>query len=187
MKKTIKPKRVGNKVIIPCRLSYVHLDAPWSSCEEHAKKYSVSCIIPKEDKETRQVIDEALKVAEQQGVQSQWRGTLPKKLKMPVQDGDEREDAAYGNSIYISASNKSAVPTFNRLQESIPATDIYSGCYAAVSISFFPYSTGSKGIGAGLNAVLFLDHGEKLGGGGGNAVQDFDGLDLGADDDINDL
>lgn len=187
MAKTIKPKRVGKKVIIPCRLSYVHLDAPWSSCAEHQKKYSVSCIIPKDDKETLEAVNAAIEEALTEGKSKNWGGIVPKKLKMPMQDGDERDDQAYSNAHYISASNKNAVPTLNRLQESIPPSDFYSGCYAAVSITFFPYSTGSKGVGAGLNAVLFLEHGDKLGGDGGNAKADFDGIDLGVDDSLNDM
>ena len=44
-------------------------------------------------------------------------------------------------------------------------TQVYSGCYARVSINAFPYSnSGNKGISFGLNNVQFLQDGEPLGG-----------------------
>jgi len=62
--KRIKPKRNGSRVVFMCRLSYVHLDAPWSGSQDNEKKYTVSCIIPKDDKDTidavKAAIDEAL-------------------------------------------------------------------------------------------------------------------------------
>lgn len=184
--KRIKPKRVGTKVIIPCRLSYVHLDAPWSGSEQNEKKYSVSCIIPKDDKETVDVINAAIAEAKQAGKTSKWGGKIPGNLKIALHDGSERDDEAYEDSVFFGASSKQPVPTLNRLQEAIPPTDVYSGCYAMVSVTFFPYDTGSKGIGAGLNAVLKTDEGERLGG-GGDASKDFDGMDLGVEDSLDDL
>ena len=188
MEKRIQPKRVGTKVIIPCRVSYVHLDAPWSNDDKSDKKYSLSCIIPKDDKETIAVIDAAIAEAKQSGVSSKWNGKMPRTLKNPVHDGDaERpDDEAYKGAIYMGANSKTAVRTLNRLRQDIPATDIYSGCYALVSITFFPYSGSSNGIGAGLNIVMKTDDGEKLGG-GGDPTKDFDGMDLGVDEGLDDM
>jgi hypothetical protein len=88
--------------------------------------------------------------------------------------------------MYFGANSKTAVPTLNRLQEPIPPQEIYSGCYGVVSVTFFPYAGAANGIGAGLNAVLLTEKGDKLGS-GGNAAKDFEGMDLGVDDSLNDL
>lgn len=186
--KKIQPKRDGTRVVIPCRLSYVHLDAPWSNREGNEKKYSVSCIISKDDKESVEVINAAIKAAKEQGKVSKWQGKIPSGVKTVVHDGDaERaDDEAYSNAIFFNANSKNAVPTLNRLKENIPPTDIYSGCYGLVSVNFFPYAGSGAGVGAGLNAVLKLEDGEKLGN-AGNAANDFNGMDFGADDELDDL
>ena len=188
MAKKISPKRTGSKVGFPCRLSYVHLDAPWSNDEKSEKKYSVSCIIPKEDKETIAAINAAIEEAKQTGVTSKWNGKMPRTVKTPLHDGDENrpDDEAYAKAMYLGANSKMAVPTLNRLKQAIPATDVYSGCYGVVSVTFFPYSGSSNGIGAGLNIVLKTDDGEKIGG-GGDPVKDLDGMDFLDDGDLDSL
>jgi hypothetical protein len=52
-------------------------------------------------------------------------------------------------------------------------SEFYSGCFGRASISFFAYNTsGSKGIGCGLNNVQKLKDGDKLGG-SATAAEDF--------------
>ena len=63
--KRIKPKRIGNKVVIPCRLSFVHLDAPWSKNDQIEKRYCVSCIVPKDDRETIAAVEAAIEEGKQ--------------------------------------------------------------------------------------------------------------------------
>ncbi len=185
--KRIKPKRIGNKVVIPCRLSFVHLDAPWSKNDQIEKRYCVSCIVPKDDRETIAAIEAAIEEGKQMGKAGKWNGKIPRLKEGPWYDGDEtRDDEAYRNSMYFGANSKTAVPTLNRLQEPIPPQEIYSGCYGVVSVTFFPYAGAANGIGAGLNAVLLTEQGDKLGS-GGNAAKDFEGMDLGVDDSLNDL
>jgi hypothetical protein len=43
-------------------------------------------------------------------------------------------------------------------------TEIYSGMFACVSVAFFGYATGKKGIGCGLNNIMKVADGEPLGG-----------------------
>lgn len=186
--KGFEAKRNGTKAIFLCRLSYSHLDAPWSNIEGGEKKYSVSCIIPKDDKKTIAIIEEAIETAKEEGKAKKWKGSIPKKLTLPLRDGDEeREDLAYSDSMFMNASSRQKVPVLNRLKELIDPTEAYSGCYALVSVNFFPYdSAGNKGIGAGLNSVLKWADGEKLGGGDGS--HDFDDIDTGLnDEDLDDL
>ena len=86
------------KVIVPCRLSYAHLWEP-DSINGSEPKYSVSCIIDKNDKETIAKIRKAIEVAKDEG-KGKWGGKIPANLKLPLRDGDidRPEDEAYQNS-----------------------------------------------------------------------------------------
>ena len=52
------------KVIVPCRLSYLHAFEP-DSINGSEPKYSVSCIIDKNDKETITKIQKAIEIAKE--------------------------------------------------------------------------------------------------------------------------
>ena len=190
IKKRAPKMKTPTTVIFQARLSYVHLDKPWSGAEGNEPKYSVSCIIPKSDTETVAAIEKAIKAAVDDGVTKIWKGKTPNvkasNFKYPLKDGDvERpDDEAYAGCMYLGANSKKAVPCFNRLQEKIAPEDVYSGCWALVQVGFFPFDQGSKGVGCGLNAVLKVADDERLGGGEASA-SDFDGM--GLDDDGDDL
>ena len=185
--KRIKPKENGTtKVIFLCRLSYCHLDAPWSGTPGNEPKYSVSCIIPKDDVETVAAVKAAIARAYEEGVTKVWKGARPpmqsSNFKYPLKDGDldRPDDEAYRGAFFLSASSKTEVPVLNRLKEPIKPTDAYSGCWALVSVNFFAFKQGVCGVGGGLNAVLKYADDEKLGG-IGNAAADFNEFDLGED------
>ena len=56
-------------------------------------------------------------------------------------------------------------------------SEIYSGIYAFVNVTFFPYAFGGKkGIGCGLGPVMKRRDGEPLGGGRMSAAQAFGAL-----------
>lgn len=180
-KKRIKAVRNGTRVILQCRLSFVHLAEPWSGTEGNEKKYSVSCIVPKEDKETVAALKAAFEQALEEGTAKCWKGKKPNpaasNFKRPIKDGDidRPDDAAYAGSFFFTASSKSKPATLNRLKQEIPAEEVYSGCQALVSVNLFPYAQGSNGVAAGLNSVLFYADGERLGG-GGDGRHDFDDI-----------
>lgn len=194
MKESIKKRAPKSKtpttVIFQARLSYVHLDQPWAGAEGNEPKYSVSCIIPKDDVETVAAIEKAIDTAVREGVTKIWKGKTPNvrasNFKYPLKDGDvERpDDEAYAGCMFLGANSKKPVPCFNRLQERIDPQEVYSGCWALVQVGFFPFDQGSKGVGAGLNAVLKVADDDRLGGGEASA-SDFDGM--GLDDGKDDL
>ena len=190
--KRIKPKRNGSRVVFMCRLSYVHLDAPWSGRQDNEKKYTVSCIIPKDDKDTIDAVKAAIDEALTAGVPQVWKGVKPNlrssNFKYPLKDGDDErpDDEAYAGAMFLSASSKTEVPVLNRLKERISPNEAYSGCYAMVSVNFFAFSKGSNGVAAGLNAVLKYADGERLGG-AGDGSRDFDSYDFGVDESLSDL
>ncbi|MCH5241775.1 MAG: DUF2815 family protein [Muribaculaceae bacterium] len=183
--KQFKPQKKGDRLFIRARLSYVHLDAPWAGNEGADKKYSVSCIVPKDDKETITFLEKEIEAAKAEGKTKKWGGVIPKKLSLPLRDGDEeKEDEAYKNSMFFSASSQQPVKTFDRGTQECEPSKIYSGCWGIVSLKLFPYdAAGNKGIGAGLNQVMFWADDDTLGGASqGNDFEDIEGIDMDGED-----
>ncbi|MDR9795244.1 DUF2815 family protein [Aeribacillus pallidus] len=157
------------------RLSYVHVFQP-QSIDGGEEKYSTSILIPKEDKETLRKIKTAIEAAKELG-KSQWGGKIPANLKLPLRDGDEErpDDEAYAGHYFINASSKTkpgiAKPIGKtpdgktKFEEITDSTEVYSGCYARVSINFYPFNkNGNRGIAVGLNNIVKVQDGEPLGG-----------------------
>lgn len=163
------------KVIVPCRFSYAHLWEP-DSINGSDPKYSVSCIISKEDKDTIAKIKKAIEVAKEEG-KGKWGGKIPANLKTPLRDGDidRPEDEAYADSMFLNANSKQAPQIVDRqVQPILDQSEVYSGCFGRVSITFYAYnSNGNKGIAAGLGNVQKLKDGEPLGS-RTNASDDFE-------------
>lgn len=91
----------------------------------------------------------------------------PKNLKCPFRDGDEERDGKeYENAIFLNAGSKNKPGIVDRQMNPIMDKDeFYSGCYARASLTFYPYDqAGNKGVGTGLNNLLFWDDGERLDG-----------------------
>lgn len=184
-----------NKVILKnVRLSYCHLWEPHSIEGEDKKKFSVSIIIPKSDKKQIKEVKAAIEAAKElgKGNKPKWKGKVPGTLRLPLRDGDtdRPEDSAYENSYFINANSNTRPGIVDKNTNPIMDQDeVYSGCYGAVSVTFYPYETPSNGVAAGLNHVMKLKDGEPLGG-RSTAEADFADLDLSDledDDDDDDM
>lgn len=77
----------ATKLVIPCRISFANIFEPKSINGSEAK-YSVSCLIPKDDKKTLLAIHKAVEAAKEDGKVRKWGGKLPPNLKLPLRDGD---------------------------------------------------------------------------------------------------
>ena len=180
----VTAKRIGTKVTTgKVRLSYAHLFEP-HAIEGNEPKYSVSVIIPKSDKETLQAIKEAVTEAKEQG-KGKWGGKVPANVKTPLRDGDvDREgDEAYAGCYFLNANskNKPGIVDIN-VQPILDATEVYSGCYARLTLNFYAYNAnGNKGIAAGLGNVQKLEDGDPLGG-FTRAEDDFEVIESAEDD-----
>lgn len=157
---------VATKVIVPCRLSYLHCWEP-NSINGGDPKYSVSAIIPKSDTKTVAAINVAIEQAKKESI-SKWGGKIPNNLKMPLRDGDiERpDDEAYKNSYFFNANSRQAPQVVDgKVQAILDQSEVYSGCYGRISVTFYGYnSNGNRGIAAGLGNIQKLKDGEPLGG-----------------------
>jgi hypothetical protein len=187
---------IGNKVVTPSpvRLSYVNLfeasKMKVNGVEQPGDpKYRVQLMIPKSDTVLVDEIKEALTNAYMEAKAARWGGKIPfiEEKKKGLRDGDvEHPDKPeYAGYYFISCSNKmepGLLSNFTdangkRLKITDPV-DLYSGCWAYVSISFYGYSNVSVGISTTIHNVLkypgapkgFTD--EKLAG-GASAEEDF--------------
>lgn len=168
---------VGNRVVTnEVRISYANIWKP-KSINGSAERYSVSIIISKEDKETLDLINKAIDQAINDGI-AKFGGKKPNKaaIKLPLRDGDlEKNDEAYADAYFINCNSKTAPQIVG--PDRLPITDeteVYSGCYARVSINFYAFNTnGNKGIACGLGNIQKTRDGESLGGGRISAADDF--------------
>lgn len=166
------------------RLSYAHLFEP-QSIQGSKPKYSVSLIIPKSDRETIGKIERAIDAAIEAGI-GKFGGKRPNKaaLKLPLRDGDtERDDEAYAGCFFVNANSTLPPEVVDQdLNPALSPAEVYSGCYARVSLSFYAFNTnGNRGIACGLGNVQKLRDGEPLGGGRTSAADDFAAFSTGDD------
>ena len=149
------------------RLSYANVWEP-ASINGGNPKYSVSLIIPKHDEKTVDAINAAIDAAIRDGA-SKFGGKIPNRaaLKLPLRDGDtERDDEAYKGCWFINANSTTAPQIVDRsVQPILDRSEVYSGCYARVSINFYAFNTnGNKGVACGLGNIQKVRGGAPLGG-----------------------
>ena len=165
------------------RFSYLIVNEP-KAINGGTPKYSVSLIIPKSDTVTVEKIKAAIKAAYEEG-QGKLKGngkTVPplKAIKTPLRDGDEErpDDEAYAGCYFINANSKTAPQIVDkRVRPILDRSEVYSGVYAHVSLSFYAFNTnGNKGVACGLGNIQKVRDGEPLGG-RTNASSEFETLD----------
>jgi len=168
MAKSVKTKFVTDKI----RFSFAHVFEP-AATPSGSLKYSVSVLIPKSDKAGVARFNAAFDKVKQDNP-TFWGATIPKNLKGGLRDGDEERegDAVYAGHYFFNASSNERPGVVDA--DLNPITDkgeFYSGCYGRASVTMYPYDqSGSKGIAFGLNNVMKLEDGEKLGGATSAAV-----------------
>lgn len=152
---------------INTRLSYANIWEP-KSINGGKEKYSVSLIIPKSDTKTVTAIEKAIDAAIEEGI-GKFGGKKPNKavLKLPLRDGDlEKDNINYKDAYFINANSITAPQIVDKqVQPILDQTEVYSGCYARVSISFYAFNTnGNRGVACGLGNIQKIRDGEPLGG-----------------------
>lgn len=162
------------------RLSYVHVFEPYSSKPDQEKRFSCVILIPKSDKRTIKAIQKAQQAALEAG-KGKFGGKIPSNWKSTLHDGDEEADLEknpeYEGHYYMSIGAKTRPGVVDQnVQPILDSTEVYSGCYARVSMNAFAYNTnGNRGISFGLNHIQKLADGDFLGG-RSRAEDDFDSV-----------
>ncbi len=152
-------KVVTNKVT----LDYPRLIKPKSNSKfaDSEPRYGITVIIPKDDVETIEKINRAIKAGIDSGC-----FTGVNNIKLPLKDGDEIHpgEILYKNSMYLYASS-SFKPRLvdSKVQEiKFRMNEFQCGTYAKVCMQFEHYNyDGIKGIKAELISVQILN-GNKL-------------------------
>lgn len=154
------------------RFSYVHVFEPRSVGENDKPKYSVTLLIPKEDKATMAKIKAAIEVAKANWSSAHNGAPAPQKTVLHDGDGTRSSDGqpfgteCKGHYVLTASSARKPVIVYPDKTPLTEPTELYSGCYGKAIINFYCYEVpGNKGISAGLNGIMFLDDGEPLAGG----------------------
>lgn len=167
------------------RLSYARLITPKPN-DKGTDVWSVLLLIPKKDKATFAKLKAAAEKALENGISNGKlkKGTSLKNAWTTLKDGDERDDLdeapEYAGNWYMNVNAYRRPGVVDRHKDPITdERDIYSGCYARVSISAYPfnYENTKRGITFGLENVQKLREGEPLGGAAAAPEDDFDDLD----------
>lgn len=158
------------------RLSYVHLFKPCAFSAGSEEKFSVTILLPKSDTATKARIDAAIEEAKRLGAADKWNGVVPPILATPVYDGDGTRpsdglpfgDECKGHWVFTASSKADYPPEVvdANMNPIIDQSQVYSGIYAKVCVTFFPYLFGGakKGIGCALGPVMKVADGPALGG-----------------------
>ena len=182
-------KNEGKTVVFgPCRLSYTHLFSKYApDGDSDNGKYMTNVLIPKEEKETVKALNRAIEAAKKAGIVSKWDGKEPKKLDLPLRDGDtdKEDDEVYAGHYFVNAKCTTRPGVVDKHRSPImDEDDVYSGMWAIVSVTFFPYNvSGNKGVACGLNNVMKTKDDARLGG-RTSAESDFSEIDMEEDDDL---
>jgi hypothetical protein len=180
------------------RISRVSLATPFKNTKTNASgekgkdKYHVDAIL--DDKHPQ---FEAVRQLMRAAIVNKFKDEAPvvqqqivanNKLALHRGDIDRAGKPEYAGKYYISANNEDQ-PTIVVFENGISISNRgtpevltpthakfpYSGCYADVILTFFAYAhpSGSKGVSAQLDGVMFRKHGEKLRGSSVAAVGEF--------------
>ena len=162
------PKIVNETKVVfgPCRLSFTHVFNKYSPNGEGEGKYMTNVLIPKSEKKTIKALDQAIEAAKKAGVVSKWGGKEPKKLDMPLRDGDDKEDDVYQDHFYINAKCNTRPGVVDKNKNPIvDEEEMYSGVWAFVSVTFYAYDvSGNRGVACGLNNLMKFKEDDHLGG-----------------------
>ncbi len=177
------------KVITPeFRVSFPAIFKP--SEYNGKEKFGVTMLFPKStdiSKLKKMCIDVA---------KEKWGEKLPRPLKTPFRDGNEKDLDKYPS--FEDATFCAAQTLFQpglvdeTLQPIIDESEFYAGCYARASVSAFAWEfQGKKGVSLNLINVQKLRNGDKLGGrttaeNEFEAVEKLAPVDLASDDEYDD-
>lgn len=166
------------------RLSFVHLFKPYAFTPGQEEKYSCTILVPKTDTDTMNRLNAAIEVAKRKGTVDKWGGVMPPVVPTPIYDGDGVKPSdgmpfgpeCKGHWVFTASAKADYPPEVvdKHGNPIINQSEIYSGIYGRVNVSFFAYAFGGKkGVGCGLGPVQKLEDGEPLGGSAPTAAQAF--------------
>lgn len=177
-------------IIGKVRFSYLNAVEPRKTPNDQLK-YSVCCLVPKEDTKLVNAILEGIDAARARGVElGKFSKVQSKGVRIPLRDGDKELEAGqkqgkeYEGMWFFNCTSDNKPGIVGRNGKPLMDTEeLFSGCWGYVDVGFFPYSAGgNKGVGAGLNNLMLWSQDERLDG-RQSAEDAFSAI---ADDDVED-
>lgn len=148
--------------------------------------FRTSALIPKKDKALIAQIEEAIEEAKEYGKTAKWGGKIPRNLKIAFQDGDDTDLEKYpeneGHFLLNCRSKKKVGLVDTDRQPILDASEVYSGCWAYLSVSSFAYDNESKGVSFFLNNIMKARDDEAFGGGASTPDEDFAEIEVDEED-----
>lgn len=149
------------------RFSYVNLFQPKAPFNNPAgePRYSVTILVPKTNAAAKAILDQEVAQVIEAAIRSKWGGIRPPQPAICIHDGDQprpSDGAAYGEEcrgcwVFTASSKEKPFVVDSQVQPIIDFTQVYSGMWGNVSISFYAYhQAGKKGVGCALNGVQKL-------------------------------
>lgn len=146
------------------RINYPNLFIPRKVEYSDESRYSVSILIPKNDIETMEKINETIFKSKEKGLLV-W-GDIPENIKTPLRDGDleKPDNENYKNHYFINATSKFKPGVVDkRIKEIKNPEEIYPGCYCRASIEFYPFNINNQcGIGCSIKNLQKVSDGERI-------------------------
>lgn len=162
----------------PVRLTFCYLP-------DDEGVFRTSVLIPKKDKALIKQIEDAIDEAKEYGKGAKWGGKIPRNLKVAFQDGDDTDLDKYpeneGHMLLNARSKKKVGLVDTDRQPILDASEVYSGCWAYVSVTSFAYNNESKGVSFFLNNIMKARDDEAFGG-SSSPDEDFAEVEIDEDD-----
>lgn len=130
-------------VLTNVRLSYTHLTEPYAQQQGQEPKYGATILVPKSDPSNKAKIDAAIQAAAQRG-REKYGQAFPAQPKISVHDGDglrPSDNQPFGEEcrgcwVFTASSKQRPNVVDLNLQPILDSTQLYSGMYANVGVTF---------------------------------------------------
>lgn len=184
--KKTKEKLVTRGISPKMRTSFPNLEKPRASFKNQKPAFSVQLLISKTATGAEAEAWKDFKRLAFNAAVNKWgpKENWPEGLKWPWKDGDTHKSLkklkSHKGMWCIEARTYNKPGTLGMDKEACEPKEIYAGCFVRASVNFYAYGDdgdANVGVSCGLNNVVKVANGEKLGG-QTNAKDDFADLEI---------
>ena len=174
----------SSKLMTPeFRVSFPAVFKPDSFSDDQEKKYKVTMLFPKETD-----LAAMYKMAEEV-CREKWGKDIPKNLRNPFRDGEEKDLDGYAGMFFVNCSTKQKPGVVDmNVQPIIDESEFYAGCWAKATVTCYAYGgPGTKyraGVAFGLQN-LQKQRDDDAFSGRSKAEDDFTAVETGSEDPAN--
>lgn len=160
------------------QFSYPCLMKPKRNTLNNKEEYSVDILFTKDTDLSE--IQNAINIALEKKFGTD-KSKHPKKLKLPIKDGDEKGTPEYTGKFYITCkadASKGKIGVYDRQRKLLESeSDVVGGDFGHVYLSFYGYDQQvNKGVSCSLGGVIVMDKTDEPFSGRANAFDAFESL-----------